>query len=145
MKSIYSINDDGFSFAETIAAIAIMLILTAGVGFAAYKVIENAKTASVKNQIEVYKTALHTYYLDCGVYPNEAQGLQSLFEKPVINPVSAGWDGPYIDRKVQKDPWGNEYIYKIINDYGLPFVIYSLGADGMPGGEGKNEDIVSWK
>lgn len=145
MKLQLSIKDDGFSFAETIAAIAIMLILTAGVGFAAYKIIDNAKTASVKTQIEVYKTALHTYYFDCGVYPNEAQGLQSLFEKPVIAPVSNSWNGPYIDRQVQKDPWGNDYIYKTTNDQGLPFILYSLGADGILGGEGKNEDIVSWK
>ena len=145
MKNFLTQQDDGFSFAETIAAITIMLILSAGVGVAAYKIVEQAKRASAQSQIEIYKSGLHSYYLDCGDYPNEAQGLSSLFQKPVISPVSERWDGPYIDREEQADPWGNAYVYKTINDYGLPFIIMSFGADGMEGGDGKNEDILSWK
>lgn len=145
MKMKWKITDDGFSFAETIASIAIMLILSAGAAVTAFKVIDQAKIVSVKTQMETYKIALHTYYLDCGSFPNEAQGLQALYTKPVISPVSPSWEGPYVDKEIQKDPWGNEYVYKTANDYGLAFVIYSLGADGVMGGEGKNEDIVSWK
>ncbi len=140
------VNDDkGFSFIETLAALAIMLILTAGVGLASYKIIDQARRVSAKNQIEIYKTALNAYYLDCGVYPNEAQGIQALFEKPIIAPVSSKWNGPYIDKQVLPDPWGNEYVYKTLNDYGLPFIISSYGADGVSGGKGNDEDINSWK
>lgn len=145
MKMKWTKMDDGFSFAETIASIAIMLILTAGAAVTAFKIIDQAKVVSVKTQIETYKFALHNYYLDCGNFPNEDQGLQALYSKPFISPVSSGWNGPYIDKEIQKDPWGNDFVYKTVNDYGLAFVIYSLGADGTAGGVGKNEDIVSWK
>ncbi|HOE08762.1 MAG TPA: type II secretion system major pseudopilin GspG [Treponemataceae bacterium] len=145
MKTKSRKMDEGFSFAETIASIAIMLILTAGAAVTAFKIIDQAKIVSVKTQIETYKLALHSYYLDCGNFPNEEQGLQALYSKPVISPVSARWNGPYVDKEIQKDPWGNEYVYKTVNDYGLAFVIYSLGSDGITGGEGNNEDIVSWK
>ncbi len=138
-------NDEGFSFAETIASIAIMLILSAGVAVTAFKLIDQAKLASAKTQIETYKLALHSYYIDCGNFPNEAQGLNALYTKPVISPVSAKWEGPYIDKEIQSDPWGNDYIYKTVNTNGHAFVIYSLGADGEEGGNGINEDIVSWK
>lgn len=145
MKKIIALCDDAFSFAETIASIAIMLILSAGVAVAAFKIVDQAKMVSAKTQIETYKFALHSYYLDCGKLPSEAQNLEALFTKPVISPVSTKWNGPYIDKKIQKDPWGNDYIYKISNDYGLAFIIYSYGADNLIGGEGINEDIVSWE
>lgn len=145
MKNFFYMRDDGFSFAETIASIAIMLILSAGVGFVAFKFIDQAKLSAAKTQIDSFKIALHSYYIDCGNYPNEAQGLDALWEKPIISPVSPSWAGPYMDKEIPLDPWGNSYIYKTLNDKGLAFVIYSYGADGKEGGEGKNADIVSWK
>ena len=45
-------KDDGFSFAETIAVLAIMLILTAGVGFSAAGYVQKARS-SAESQIEV--------------------------------------------------------------------------------------------
>ena len=60
-------KDDGFSFAETIAVLAIMLILTAGVGFSAAGYVQKARRLSAESQIEVYRLALQSYYLDCGV------------------------------------------------------------------------------
>lgn len=145
MITIKNKTDDGFSFAETIAALTIMLILTAGVGLGAYKIIESAKKASAKNQIEVFKGALYLYYLDCGSYPNDAQGLDALYTKPIISPVSNSWNGPYVDREIGLDPWGNAFVYTTLNEYNLPFILYSYGADGIKGGDGKNEDIMSWK
>ena len=73
------------------------------------------------------------------------QGLKALFEKPILYPIPENWDGPYIDREVQKDPWGNEFEYSDTTTNGLPFSIVSYGADGKSGGEGNNEDICSWK
>lgn len=138
-------EDDAFTFVETIAVIAVMLILAAGTGSAAGKIIERAKTAAASAQIDVYKIALHSYYLDCGVYPSSAQGLEALWHKPLLSPVPSNWRGPYVDSEIKKDPWGFSFSYKREQADGLPFAVISFGADGKEGGEAHNADIFSWK
>ena len=55
------------------------------------------------------------------------------------------WEGPYLEQDVPVDPWGHPYIYKFPGEHGDQPDIICLGADGQPGGEGVNADIVSWK
>jgi general secretion pathway protein G len=136
--------DKGFTFIETIVAIAIILILSGVVGFSAFRYVERARTASCRSQIDVFRLALQSYYLDCGQFPSEAQGLLSLWEKPILAPVPPNWNGPYIERRIPKDPWNNDYVYKNPGENNLPFSIMSYGADGRTGGEGANADIYSW-
>ena len=50
--------------------------------------------------------------------------------------------GGYLDR-LPKDPWGNEYQYLQPGTHGA-VDIFSLGADGQPGGEDVNADIGNW-
>ena len=138
-------SDAGFSFIETIVSIAIIVLLSAAVGFSAIKYIERARLAACRNQIELFRLSLQSYLLDCGMYPTEAQGLSALWEKPVFAPVPALWEGPYLDRQVPQDPWKNDYVYKNPGDKQLPFTILSYGADGRAGGEGQNADIYSWE
>ena len=138
-------TDKGFTFMETIISISIILILSAAVGFSSVKFIDRAKIVSCRSQIETFRLALQSYYLDCGLFPSEAQGLPALWEKPVLSPVPPLWDGPYVDRMVQRDPWGNEFIFKNPGEKNLPFTIMSYGADGKFGGEGSNADIRSWE
>lgn len=139
--------DDGFTFVETIAVLAIMLILTASVGISAFKYVDKAKILSAKNQILSYRMALNAFYLDCGVYPSTEQGLQALWEKPILYPIPKNWKGPYIESEVKVDPWGNDFVYK--NQASekdiVPYEIISYGADGLEGGTGNEEDLVSWK
>jgi len=138
-------KDKGFTFIETIACISIIMVLTAAVGFSSVKYIDRARNASCRNQMETFRLALQSYYLDCGQYPSEAQGLQALWEKPVIAPVPARWNGPYVDRQIQNDPWGNSFHYRNPGDKNLPFTIFSYGADNLAGGDGNNADIYSWE
>jgi general secretion pathway protein G len=142
---VWEKGDGGFTFIETVVTLSIILIMTAGVGFTAIRYIESARLASCKTQIETFRLALQSYYLRCGTFPTQAQGLPALWEKPVIAPVPALWNGPYLDRQVPKDPWGREYIYKNPGDKNLPWTIMSYGADGQEGGEGQHEDILSWQ
>ena len=137
-------TDKGFTFIETIVTISIILILSAATGFSAIKYIERAQIAACKNQIETFRLALQSYYLDCGQYPTEIQGLEALWEKPVQPPIPPQWKGPYIDRKLPKDPWGSSYVYKNPGELNLPFSIMSFGMDGKIGGEGSNADVYSW-
>ena len=99
-----------------------------------------AKDATAKSQIEMLGAALDAYRLDNGRYPTTEQGLGSLWEKPTIDPP-ANWRAPYLRKPVPPDPWGRPYKYSIPGRDGLPFAIYSLGADGQPGGEGNDADV----
>lgn len=131
----------GWTFMETLIVIGIVLVLTSIVGLMAFRFIDQAKQATAKSQIEVYVLALTAYYMDCRSYPDQSDGLEALWKKPASAPAS--WNGPYINKQVVVDPWGNPYVYTVPGPDGLPFRIVSLGADGAEGGEGKNMDISS--
>lgn len=141
-----------FTFAETLAVLAITVILTSQAGIAAHHLVQKARVSSAKNQIEQFKVALQSYYVDCGRFPTSEQGLDALFSKPELHPVSESWDGPYLDKKIGKDPWGDEYKYFYSKSAGfpsdapegLPFAIVCFGADGQEGGDGVEKDIWSW-
>lgn len=137
-------NEDGWTFMETLIVIAVVLVLTASVGFMAIKSLENARVAGAKTQIDSFCVALEAYYIDCGNYPTEEQGLLALRKKPETEPASDLWNGPYLYKEPPKDPWGNEYVYTTNNGTDGMYGVRCLGADGKEGGEGKNADITSW-
>lgn len=144
---------DGFTFVETLAVLAIGAILAAGTTVSATRLISMAKKTAARNLIEQYSSALQSYFLDCGSFPTSEQGLQALWECPVLYPVPENWNGPYLDRKPSPDPWGNEFEYiagktsamPVDVPANLPFVLMSYGADKKRGGEGDDSDIVSWE
>ena len=86
--------------------------------------------------------ALKLYKLDNQRYPTGEQGLEALVAKPSAGPIPANWKN-YLE-KLPNDPWGRPY------QYANPGVkseidVFSLGADGQAGGEGKDADIGSWQ
>jgi general secretion pathway protein G len=135
----------GFTFIEIMVAMMILLILIGAAGFTYIRYVSRARVVGAKNQIESFSIALNSYYLDNGRYPTAEQGLKALWEKPVLEPVPAHWEGPYLNKEVPKDPWSHEYEYKTPGPSGLPFAIRSFGADGVEGGEGNDKDVLSWR
>jgi general secretion pathway protein G len=143
----------GFTFVETLAVLAVTAVLAGQVTVAAHAMLQRSRSAGARTQIESLRVALQSYYVDCGSFPTEEQGLSALWEKPVAEPVPENWNGPYTDKAVPKDPWGVAYRYAVAGGSGmpsgtpegLPFVIYSLGADRKEGGSGHDRDIISWQ
>ena len=104
---------------------------------------EEAKRTKTAVQIKNLQSSLDLYKLDSGVYPSTDQGLQALVEKPAVGEIPNNWkEGGYID-KIPKDPWGSNYVYISPGGHG-DYDLYSYGADGEEGGEGRNADIQSW-
>ncbi len=131
----------GFTLIELVVVLTILAMLAALVVPRLFKNVDKAKVNTAKAQISELETALDTYRLDVGAYPTTQQGLEALRVKP------AGvehWDGPYVKKDMPPDPWGHPYVYKCPSEHG-DYEIVSYGADGQPGGEGFNADIVSWK
>ncbi len=138
-------KEDGWTLIEVLTVIAIILVLTATVGFSTVKYIDKARTVAAKTQIESLILALETYYLDCGSYPKQEEGLQALWKEPIDEQINKNWNGPYLHKAIPNDPWGNPYEYSFPGKNNTPYSICSFGADGFEGGEGKNADICSWE
>jgi general secretion pathway protein G len=135
----------GFTLIEILVVIVVIAILATLVAPNVFQHVGAAKSATAKSQIEMLTTTLDAYRLSNGAYPSTEQGLQALYERPGIDPQS-NWNVPYLRKPVPLDPWVKAYVYVYPgqqNPHG--FDLYSLGADGLPGGEGENADIVSWQ
>ena len=146
-------TNPAFTFVETLAVLAITAVLTAGCTISIAKLVADAKKTSAKNQIEQYSAALQAYFIDCGRFPTTEQGLAALWEKPVLYPVPQNWDGPYVERRPGKDPWGTDFEYLSAESsvmpsevpQNLPYVLICYGADKEKGGKADGTDIVSWE
>ncbi len=131
----------GFTLIELMVVLTIIAMLAALVVPRLFKNVDKAKIQTTKAQITALEGALDAYKLDVGTYPTTEQGLAALQAKPA---GVARWDGPYLKKDVPTDAWGNAFVYKCPSEHG-DYEIVSYGADGQPGGEGINADVVSWK
>jgi len=134
-------KESGFTFFEILVVVMIIGLLAALVVPKFWKKITGAKQTAAKAQIELFGTALDAFRLDIGRYPTSEEGLKALREVPT---GVDRWQGPYLPKELPNDPWGRPYIYKCPGDHG-EYDIISYGADGTEGGEGENQDVVSWK
>ncbi len=136
-------SEAGFTFLEILIVILIIGVLTAIVGPNLIGNVGKSKRVAAKDQIRILELSLKQYYADTGQFPTTSQGLEALRHKPAPEPE--GWDGPYLDKAVPKDPWGRDYVYLNPgreNQEG--FDVYSLGSDGKVGGAGEEADITNY-
>jgi len=133
-------NPKGFTLIELLVVVVIIGMLAALVGPRLFGRVGKSRQAAAQAQIELFGVALDNYRLDVGQYPTTESGLQALQK----NPGTESWDGPYLKKEVPADPWGRPYLYKYPGEHG-EYDLISHGADGAPGGEGENADIVSWQ
>lgn len=140
------LNEKGFSFIELMVVVVILGILAGMIVPRYMGRTDDAKIVKAKVDIAAIETSLKMYRLDNGTYPSTEQGLMALIEKPSTEPAAPKWNANgYLDKKsMPKDPWGREYLY-LSPGVHEEFDIISYGADGAPGGEGKNADINSWE
>ena len=133
----------GVTLIEMLVVVTIIGLFVALVGPALFKKADEAKIQATRAQIDGFSTALGMYKLDTGTFPTTEQGLQALRVKPAdVNQ----WNGPYMPKDIPKDAWAHDFVYRFPGEHQVdePEIV-SLGADGQPGGEGINADILSWK
>jgi general secretion pathway protein G len=135
-------GQEGFTLIELLVVIVILGILAGIVAPKFFGKVGPAKLKAAKAQIEMFGTALDTFRLDVGRYPTTEEGLNALREKPAG--VEGTWEGPYLPKEIPTDPWNRPYVYKSPGDHG-DYDLISYGADGAEGGEGENQDVVSWR
>ena len=136
-------SNQGFTLLEIIVVVAIIAILAAYIAPKVAGRVDDARIAKAKSDIRVLESSLELYKLDNFAYPSTEQGLEALVNKPSGGTELKNWrEGGYI-KKLNKDPWGNEYRYQYPGSNG-EFDVFSLGSDAQPGGSDEAADIGNW-
>jgi general secretion pathway protein G len=134
--------EHGFTLVELMVVIVIIGLLATIVALNVLPAAGTARAGTAKADVAVLEQALDQYRLDNISYPNATEGLQALLTPPATLAQPQRYrQGGYI-KKLPQDPWGRPYQYRVPGQRGA-FDIVSLGADGQPGGEGENADIIS--
>jgi general secretion pathway protein G len=130
----------GFTLIEVMVVVVILGLLAAIIVPKVMSRPDEARAVAARADIAAITQALKLYRLDNTFYPSTEQGLSSLVARPTTQPLPPNWkQGGYLDR-VPKDPWGRPYQY--LNPGTQSEIdVFSLGGDGMPGGEGTNADV----
>ena len=132
----------GFTLIEVMVVLVILGVLAALIVPNVLERANDARVTAARTDINNLMQALKLYKLDNQRYPNAEQGLDALVRKPSASPVPPNWK-PYLD-KLPADPWGQKYQFLNPGVKG-EIDVFSFGADGQAGGEGKNADVGSWQ
>ena len=137
------INDAGFTLVEVMVTLVIIGLLTTFVVLNVLPAQGEAKIRKARADIATIETALEMYNLDMADYPSESEGLDALSTPPSNAEGGRYRKGGYI-KKMSVDPWGRPYEYRNPGEK-AQIDIFSLGADGEPGGEDQDADIGNWQ
>lgn len=135
-------KSSGFTLIEVMVVVVILGVLAALIVPKVLDRPDEARRVAAQQDVAALVQALKLYRLDNHRYPTTAQGLMALVKKPAGEPVPPAWRS-YLER-LPLDPWGHPYQYLSPGVQG-DMDIFSLGADGEPGGEGNNADIGNWQ
>lgn len=135
-------RERGFTLIEIMVVVIIIGLLAAIVAPQVIGRVDDAQIEKARADIRNIESAMNLYRLDNFQYPTSEQGIEALVTKP-NDPNVRNWNpGGYLAR-MPRDPWGNPYQY-LNPGNNAAIDIYTLGADGRPGGEGINADLGNW-
>jgi general secretion pathway protein G len=135
----------GFSLIEIMVVLVIIGLLVSVVAPNVLDRADDARIQKVEADFKAIETTLKIYRLDNYSYPTSDQGLEALVERPTVDPIPANWKKNGYLSSLPVDPWGRTYNYLSPAEYGSgEFDIFTLGADGVTGGEDQNTDRGNW-
>lgn len=131
----------GFTLLEMIVVLVIIGLIMGLVGPRLFGQADKAKVQTATTQVKMLSGAVQTMRLDIGRLPTDGEGLALLINKPADERTARNWNGPYLSDGLPPDPWGNPYQYASKAAGTQPFALFSLGADGKPGGTDFDTDV----
>jgi general secretion pathway protein G len=137
------LKPNGFTLVELMVVIFILGLLTTIVVINVLPSQDRAMVEKARADVSTIGQALEMYRLDNLWYPSSADGLKALITPPPSLPTTSRYrKGGYI-KKLPQDPWGRPYQFDNPGRRGPGYDLYSLGADGVPGGEEDSADIYA--
>jgi general secretion pathway protein G len=134
---------NGFSLVELMVVLFILALLSVVVAYNVIPATDKGRVVAARADISTLTGAMDMYRLDIGSYPGQGEGLAALRTPPANLSMPQSYRaGGYI-KDLPNDPWGRPYQYQVPGRDGRPFEIFSLGADGQPGGSDLNADIYA--
>jgi len=122
----------GFTLIEILIVVAIIGLIATLIAPNLIGRFEKSKEDIGRAQVEMLSSAVQSFMIDLGRFPNNLEEL--------VNATDVKWRGPYLaKRTVPKDPWGKDYQYKTPGDHGR-FDLYSFG----PNGKLDERSITNW-
>lgn len=132
-------REGGYSLMEILIGLAIIALLIGVAGPRVFALFERGKAKVAEIQISQIQEGLDLFRLDMRRYPTTEEGVGALLTRPANG--AERWSGPYLDKAgAATDPWDRPYVY---SSTGSAYELASYGADGAPGGDGENADIVA--
>jgi general secretion pathway protein G len=129
MKKQSRARQAGFTLIEVMVVLVIIAIMGTFVAVEVMDKPEQAQQIKIKSDINSFGAALDFYKLENYRYPTTDEGLAILVPKHI--------------KKMNQDPWKRDYLYVSPGRDGSDYEIYTLGRDGLEGGEGIDADISS--
>ena len=142
MKTLPSRRNRGFTLIEVLLVLVILVVL-ASLAVVAYGPIQRkANINSAKTQAELLAQAIESYELQIGSYPSSQSGLTALRSPPGDLADPSKWDGPYLQRDIPKDPWGQDYKYAFPGEHNPKgFDVWTVSPDGLQIGNWTMENL----
>lgn len=134
-------DEHGFTLTEMLVVLFILGLLATVVFVNVLPALTTATETKARSDIAGLEQAMQRYRLDLLSYPTAADGIQALKTAPASLTEPTRYPPGGFVQRIPDDPWGRPYQLSVPGRNGEPFEIYSLGADGAPGGEGENADI----
>lgn len=139
VRRVVTASEKGFTLLEMLVVLLIIGLLAGLIGPQLMGRVDLSRQTAAETQSRMLKSALDTMRLDIGRYPTKEEGLGMLTVAPADERIARKWRGPYLSEELPADPWGSPYQYEPLNANSV--ALYSLGADGKPGGEEINADV----
>ncbi len=140
--STHKTRQRGFTLIEMMVVVVVIGLLAAMIGPRLFNQVEKAQRIRIKQDVRAIESALKFYRLDSYRYPSQSEGLEALVSSPSGSGAQR-WNGPYLE-VVPEDPFQRSYGYANPGTHGKDVEVFSLGGDGVNGGEGIDKDWGSW-
>jgi general secretion pathway protein G len=127
----------GMTLIEIMVVMVILGIIAAAVAVNVTGRLAEAKTKQATTDVNnIASQGVDAFKVMRGRYPTQEEGIGILVQEKFLKANTS-------DGKL-KDPWNREYVYLIPGQaHADSYDVKSYGADGSPGGEGENADIVN--
>jgi general secretion pathway protein G len=128
----------GMTLIEILVVLVILGLIATAVAVNVVGRAAQARADRAKTDVQrIASDGIEAFKVMRGRYPSTEEGLKLLIDEKFLKPNAEGG-------KLQ-DPWGRDYVYLQPGQaHPDAFDVKSYGADGQPGGDGDNADVVNY-